>query len=48
MRRTSDNEPTLYPMKQVRWTFWLGSSLGKDLGLPRWRLDLDRDYEAVR
>ena len=33
-------------MKQVRWTFWLGSSLGKDLGLPRWRLDLDRDYEG--
>ena len=27
-------------MKQVRWTSLLGSSLGKDLGLPRWRLDL--------
>merc|ERR1719158_2041339 len=32
--------PALYPMKQVIWTSLLGSSLGKDLGLPRWRLDL--------
>ena len=31
---------TLYPMKQVMWTGLLGSSLGKDFGFPRWRLDL--------
>merc|ERR1719384_1246000 len=27
-------------MKQVMWTGLLGSSLGKDFGFPRWRLDL--------
>ena len=37
--RTMWDIPALKPTKQVRWTGFEASSLGKALHLPRWRAD---------